>query len=127
MAGCAVTVITPAMTGPATYSSSSATPSRLYAVCRTLRSSIRSLHSDRITTPSGGAHAPAAAASPAIAAPPAPERGGINAMATRTAAKPAAIGGSARRGPCRSTMRARNGDASTTVTPNSAITSPANP
>ena len=34
-------------------------------------------------------------------------------MATSTAAKPAAIGGSARRGPCRSTIQARNGDTST--------------
>jgi hypothetical protein len=48
-------------------------------------------------------------------------------MATRTAAKPAAIGGSASRGPCRSISQARSGDTSTTVAPNSAITSPANP
>ena len=92
-----------------------------------MRSSISVLHSVRITTPSGGAQAPAAAARTAIAASLTPERAGITAMATRTAAKPAAIGGSARRGPCRSTIQARNGDTSTMVTPNSAITSPANP
>ena len=48
-------------------------------------------------------------------------------MATSTAAKLAAIGGSTRRGPYRSTIRARNGDTSTMVRLNSAITSPASP
>jgi hypothetical protein len=122
-----VTTITPAITGPATFTSSSATPSRLYAVCRTSRSSTSALHSVRIITPSGGAQAPAAAARTAIAASFTPERAEITAMAIRMAAKPAAIGGRARRGPCRSTIQARNGDTSTMVRPNSAITSPANP
>ena len=100
---------------------------RLYAVCRMPRSGISALHSVRITTPSGGAQAPAAAASTMIAASFPPGRACSTVMATSRPAKAAAIGGRALRGPCRSTSRARTGDATTVVRPNTAITNPASP
>lgn len=124
-AGAANCTTPPTTNGPDTNSSSSATPSRLYARRNSPRSAASSLHTVRIVGPSGGVQAPATTATAPSTGPDTPGRQLATASTPRSTAYSEAIGGSARRGPYRSTSAARTGDRKTLVAPNRAMTVPA--